>query len=51
MKKSKKLMRHLKRTYMKMLRAYAKQKITKGYELEDKAIRLELELRDGLRNK
>jgi len=29
-----------------MLSAYAKKKLVKAYELEDRAIRLELELRD-----
>jgi hypothetical protein len=46
-----KLKRKLKRTYMKMLRAYAKGLIEKGYHLEDKSIRLELELREEVRNK
>jgi hypothetical protein len=42
----KKIKRKLKKTYMRMLRAYAKGLIDKGYRLEDKSIRLELELRD-----
>lgn len=43
---SDKLKRKLKKTWMKMLRAYSKGLITKGYYLEDKAIRIELELRE-----
>ena len=31
---------------MKMLRAYSKRLLDKGFYLEDKAIRLELKLRD-----
>jgi len=42
----KKIKRKLKKTYMRMLRAYARGLIEKGYHLEDKSIRLELELRD-----
>jgi len=42
----KKIKRKLKKTYMRMLRAYARGMIEKGYRLEDKSIRLELELRD-----
>ena len=49
--KKEKIIRKLKKTYMRMLRAYAKRKIERGYELEDKSIRLELELRDGVRDK
>lgn len=41
-----KIKRKLKKTYMRMLRAYARGLIDKGYRLEDKSIRLELELRD-----
>lgn len=41
-----KLVHKLKKTYMKMLRAYARGLIEKGQRLEDKAIWLELELRD-----
>lgn len=44
--KREKVLRKLKKTYMKVLRAYARGLIEKGYHLEDKAIRLELELRD-----
>jgi len=40
------LLRKLKKTYAKMLSAYARRKLAKAYELEDKAIRLELELKD-----
>lgn len=46
MKQVTKLKHKLKKTYMRMLRAYAKGLIEKGYHLEDKSIRLELELRD-----
>lgn len=46
MSRRKKLMRKLKRVYIKMLRNYALDKRIKAYELEDKAIRLELELKD-----
>ena len=42
----KKVLKKLKKTYIKMLSAYARRKLAKAYELEDKAIRLELELRD-----
>lgn len=42
----KRLIRKIKKTYMRTLRAYARGLIEKGYHLEDKAIRLELELRD-----
>jgi len=42
----KKLLRKLKKTYAKMLSAYARRKLAKAYELEDKAILLELELKD-----
>lgn len=37
-----KLKLKLKKTWAKMLKAYAKGKIQKGYRLEDKAIQLEL---------
>lgn len=50
MKAYKKIRRKLKKTYMRMLRAYAKGLIEKGYHLEDKSIRLELELRDEYKN-
>jgi len=36
----------LKKTYIKMLSCYARHKLAKAYELEDRAIRLELELKD-----
>ena len=36
----------LKKVWMKMLKAYAKGKIEKGYKLEDKAIQLELKIKD-----
>jgi len=42
----KKVIRKIKKTYMRMLRAYAKGLIEKGYRLEDKSIMLELELRE-----
>jgi len=41
-----KILRKLKRAYAKMLSAYARRKLAKAYELEDKAIMLELELKD-----
>ena len=41
-----KILRKLRKTYIKMLYAFANGLISKGYELEDKAILLELELRD-----
>ena len=44
--KRKKLLRKLKKVYMKMLSAYARRKLAKAYELEDKAIMLELSLKD-----
>ena len=40
------LLRKLKKTYAKILSASARRKLAKAYELEDKAIRLELELKD-----
>ena len=45
MKRSK-VLRKLKRTYIKMLYAFASGLIARGYELEDKAILLELKLKD-----
>lgn len=45
MKRSK-MLRKLKRTYIKMLYAFASGLIARGYELEDKAILLELKLKD-----
>ena len=41
-----KLLRKLKKTYSKMLSAYARHMLEKAYRLEDKAIMLELELKD-----
>lgn len=41
-----KLLRRLKKTYSKMLSAYARHMLEKAYRLEDKAIMLELELKD-----
>jgi len=41
-----KILRKLKKAYAKMLSAYARRKLAKAYELEDKAIMLELELKD-----
>jgi len=45
MKRSK-MLRKLKRTYIKMLYAFASGLIARGYELENKAILLELKLKD-----
>ena len=45
MKRSK-VLNKLKRTYIKMLYAFASGLIARGYELEDKAILLELKLKD-----
>lgn len=44
-----KLYRRLEHLYMKALRSYAKRKIEQGYYLEDKAIRLELKIRERLK--
>jgi len=44
--KREKVLKKLRKTYIKMLYAFANGLIEKGYRLEDKAIRLELELRD-----
>lgn len=44
--RSDKIKRKLKKTWMKMLRAYARGLLTQGYYLEDKAIKLELKLRE-----
>lgn len=44
--KSTKMLKKLKKVYIKMLSAYARRKLAKAYELEDKAILLELQLRD-----
>jgi len=41
-----KVLRKIKIMRIKMLSAYAKRKLAKAYELEDKAILLELELKD-----
>lgn len=41
-----KIKRKIKKAYMRTLRAYARGLIDKGYEIEDKSIRLELELRE-----
>lgn len=43
--KTEKIKRKLKKTYIKMLYAFSEGLISRGYELEDKAIRLELKLR------
>jgi len=48
MNKLDKLHRKLEHLYMKALRSYAKRKIERGYHLEDKAIRLELKIRERL---
>lgn len=42
----KKVLKKLKKTYIKMLYAFASGLIARGYELEDKAILLELKLKD-----
>jgi len=42
-----KVLRKLKKVYIKMLRRYALRHMVKARKLEDKAIRLELELRDS----
>jgi hypothetical protein len=47
--KSEKLLTKLKRVYIKMLSAYARRKIEKAYKLEDKAILLELQLKEQRR--
>ena len=41
-----KIRKKLLRTHVKMLSAYARKKLKRAYELEDKAIWLELELRE-----
>lgn len=41
-----KILKKLRKTYIKMLYAFAYGLIEKGYRLEDKAILLELKLRD-----
>lgn len=42
----KNVLRKIKLMYIKVLSAYARRKLAKAYELEDKAIMLELELKD-----
>ena len=42
-----KVLKKLRKTRIKMLSAFAHRLIAKGYELEDKAIRLELKLKDA----
>jgi hypothetical protein len=44
--KKEKLLKKLKKTYIKMLYAFASGLIARGYELEDKAILLELKLKE-----
>lgn len=44
--KRKKVLKKLKKTYIKTLYAFANGLIEKGYRLEDKAILLELKLKD-----
>ena len=44
--KHRKVLRKLKKTYIKTLYAFANGLIARGYELEDKAILLELKLKD-----
>jgi len=46
MTKRKKLLKKLKKTYIKMLYAFAYGLIEKGKRLEDKAILLELKIKD-----
>jgi len=46
MPKHRKLLRKLKKAYIKMLRYYALGDYRKGYDKELKAMRLELELKD-----
>jgi hypothetical protein len=41
------ILRKLKKAYIKMLSAYARRKLAKAYELEDKAILLELKLKES----
>ena len=41
-----KVLRKLKRTYIKMLRRYATGHMSKAHKLEDKAMRLEFELKE-----
>jgi len=43
--KTEKIKRKLKKTYIKALYAFSNGLISRGYELEDRAIRLELKLR------
>ena len=47
MSKRKKVWNKLKRTYIKMLRRYAYGHMVKAHKLEEKAILLELELKDA----
>lgn len=44
--KREKLLKKLKKTYIKALYAFANGLISRGYQLEDKAILLELKLKD-----
>ena len=44
--KKEKIIKKLKKTYIKMLYSFANGLITRGYELEDKAILLELKLKN-----
>ena len=41
-----KVLRKLKKTYIKMLRRYATGHMSKAHKLEDKAMRLEFELKE-----
>jgi hypothetical protein len=45
--KRRKVLKKLRKTYIKMLYAFANGLIARGYELEDKAIRLELKLKES----
>lgn len=47
--KKEKILKKLKKTYIKMLYAFASGLISRGYELEDKALLLELKLKDQRR--
>lgn len=42
-----KFVKKMKKTYLKMLRAYSRGLIEKGYRLEDKWMRMELDTRES----
>ena len=50
MKTVEQLRRKLLKRYLKMLEAYARRKIARGYELEDRVIELELKLKERERD-